>query len=59
MQTAAIGAVLSITTDQTVLDTIKAGYASDDYCLKIAASCMPGTTYINGLWYIGDHLLIP
>ena len=48
-----------IATNQTVLDTIKAGYASDDYCLKIATSWMPGTTCVNGLWYIGDHLLIP
>ena len=48
-----------IATDKTILDTIKAGYASDDYCLKIAASQMPGTTCVNGLWYAGDCLLIP
>ena len=56
---ASIGLVLLIATDKTILDTIKAGYASDDYCLKIAASQMPGTTCVNGLWYVGDCLLIP
>ena len=54
-----VNAILSVATDQTVLDTIKAGYASDAYCLKVANSHMPGTQCINGLWYIGDRLLIP
>jgi len=56
---APVGAVLSIATDQTVLDTIKAGYLSDDYCLKVTKSHMPGTKCVNGLWYIGDRLLVP
>jgi hypothetical protein len=54
-----VGAVLTIATDQTVLDAIKCGYQSDEYCLKIANSGMPGTKHANGLWYIGDCLLIP
>jgi hypothetical protein len=56
---APIGAILSITTDESVLNGIKKGYSSDDYCIKISKSGMPGTKCINGLWYIGDHLLIP
>jgi hypothetical protein len=51
--------VLSISTDQTVLDSIKCGYAVDEYCLKISNSGMPGTKCVNRLWYIGDRLLIP
>jgi len=54
-----VAAVLSIATDQTVLDAIKCGYASDDYCIKISKSGMSGVTCANGLWYIGDRLLIP
>jgi hypothetical protein len=56
---APVGAVLLTATNQTVLDTIKAGYLSDDYCLKVIKSHMPGTKCINGLWYIGDWLLVP
>jgi hypothetical protein len=54
-----VAAILSIATNQTVLDAIKSGYATDEYCLKVASSNMPGTKCVNGLWYIGDHLLIP
>jgi len=45
-----VAAVLSIATDQTVLDAIKCGYTSDDYCSKIAKSGMAGTKCVNGLW---------
>jgi hypothetical protein len=58
-QSAPVGTVLAIATNQTVLDTIKAGYASDEYCPKIANLSMPGSQCINGLWYVGDCLLIP
>jgi len=54
-----VAAVLSISTNETVLDTIKCGYAADDYCVKVAKSSVPGTKCVNGLWYIGDCLLIP
>ena len=54
-----VAAILSITTDQTVLDAIKCGYASDDYCIKISNSSMSGTKCVNGLWYIRDRLVIP
>jgi hypothetical protein len=43
-----VAAILSITTDQTVLDTIKCRYASDDYCIKISNSSMSGAKCING-----------
>jgi hypothetical protein len=55
----AITSILSVSTDQTVLDAIKASYTSDEYCTKIANLGMPGTKYANGLWYVGNCLLIP
>jgi len=54
-----VAAILSISTDQTVLDAIKCGYAVDEYCQKITNSTIAGTKCVNGLWYIGDCLLIP
>jgi hypothetical protein len=55
-----IGAVLSVATDELVLNLIKSGYALDDYCIKVLCSNMPGTKCINCLWYnVADHLLIP
>jgi hypothetical protein len=54
-----IAAILSIATDQTVLDAIKCRYASDDYCIKISKFNISDTKCMNGLWYIGDRLLIP
>ena len=54
-----IGAVLSITTDQSVLKTIKDGYQSDDFCVHLAQNSIPGAHLINDWWYIGDCLMIP
>ena len=42
-----------------MLESIKASYISDDFCLCLAQSDMPGVCLINGLWYIGDRLVIP
>ena len=54
-----IGAVLSISTDQSVLETIKNGYETDEFCLRLAQNTTPGARLVNGLWYIGDRLVIP
>ena len=54
-----IGVVLSIFMDQSVLKTIKNGYETDDFCLHLAQNATPGAHLINGLWYIGDCLVIP
>ena len=56
-----INATLSITTDPSVLCTIQEGYNTDDFCKKVIATADPmkGISQANGLWYIGDHLLIP
>jgi hypothetical protein len=56
-----VNAILSITTDPSVLHMIQDGYLNDDFCKKIIASpeSTPGVSTANGLWYIGDRLLIP
>ena len=54
-----IGAILSITTDRSVLESIKEGYNSDDFCICLAQNNVPGAQLINDLWYIGDCLVIP
>ena len=54
-----IGAVLSVTSDDEILRSIKAGYQEDEFCKCVASSSMKGWTQSNGLWYIGDRLLIP
>ena len=37
-----IGAILSITTDRSVLESIKEGYKSDDFCIHLAQNGVPG-----------------
>ena len=56
-----LNATLSITTDPSVLRTIQEGYNTDDFCKKVIATTdsMKGISKANGLWYIGDRLLIP
>ena len=54
-----IGAVLSITTNRLVLESIKDGYNSDNFCIRLAQNNVPGAQLINDLWYIRDHLVIP
>ncbi len=56
-----VNATLSISSDNKMLDTIKSGYAKDDFCAKFISgeSIIPDVKEINGLWYIGDRLLVP
>ena len=57
--TVPVNAVLSITTDQDILRMIQMGYQYDEFCKCVAMSSMTGWHESNGLWYIGDCLLIP
>ena len=50
--------VLSISTDLSVLVSIKEGYRLDPFCQCLASTGAPGAQLINGLWYIGDRLVI-
>ena len=52
-------AVLSISTDISVLVSIKEGYDLDPFCQCLAQTGAPGAQLINGLWYVGDWLVIP
>ena len=54
-----INAVLSIATDESILRKIKTSYLDDEFCKRVAASSMKGCQCSNGLWYVGDRLLIP
>ena len=56
---AAVCTVLSISTNISVLASIKEGYDSDTFCQHLAQTGAPGAQLINGLWYIGDWLVIP
>jgi hypothetical protein len=49
----------SVTSDEEILRMIKSGYQEDKFCRCVALSSMEGWTQSNGLWYIGDCLLIP
>jgi len=57
--TGACSTVLTIMADQSILDRIKARYLEDEFCKCMATTSMKGWQMINGLWYIGERLLIP
>jgi hypothetical protein len=58
--TPSINATLSITMDPSILCMIQDGYKEDE-CKKLIASTpsMLRVSTANGLWYIGDWLLVP
>ncbi|GBE82212.1 hypothetical protein SCP_0405950 [Sparassis crispa] len=59
--TPSVNAVLTIATDSAVVKDITDRYLTDDFCKKVIANA-PSTLGVhcsNGLWYIGDRLLIP
>jgi hypothetical protein len=59
--TLGINATLTIMADPSILCSIQEGYAKDDFCQKIISTAPTtlGISTSNGLWYIGDRLLIP
>ena len=54
-----VNAVLTITADRSILDTIKARYLDDEFCKCVVTTSMKGWQMTNRLWYIGERLLIP
>ena len=54
-----ISAVLSISMDPSILSSIKSGYDLDPFCQRLTKTPIPGTQLINGLWYVGDRLVVP
>jgi len=56
-----VNATLKISTDDSFLQEIIAGYAEDSWCktLPSAALSLPTLQRCDDLWYIGDRLIIP
>ncbi len=61
MQTSSVNSVLHISADKLFLSQLKAGYLDDTFCKKFVTgqTILPNVRNVNGLWYIGDRLLIP
>ena len=57
----AICSTLEITADKSFLDSIRSGYNEDAWCktLPAAAISWPGLIFHDGLWYVGNRLIIP
>ena len=57
----AIGSILSISADTSFLREIRSGYLQDPWIksLSSASESIPGLTQNDGLWYVGDRLIIP
>lgn len=53
--------VMSVSADTGFVRDILAGYNNDVFCARVIAApaSTPGARESNGLWYIGDRLLIP
>ena len=56
-----ICATLEITADRTFLQSVRKGYADDAWCKTLSAASLswPELAFRNGLWYVGNRLIIP
>ena len=54
-----VSTVLSLAMDMSVLMDICASYLLNSLCTKIVNSKATGVKNVDGLWYIGSHLVIP
>jgi len=55
-----VNVTLSISADKSFLRDVKTGYLEDTFAKKLIAGTMiPGVHEENGLWYVGDRLVIP
>ena len=50
-----VRAVLSVSSNTSVLSSINAGYSIDAFCQKLSKNNIPGANLINGLWYTGER----
>lgn len=59
--THSVNAMFSISSDTKMLDMIRSGYKDNEFCTKFVSgeSILLEVKEINGLWYIGDRLLVP
>jgi hypothetical protein len=52
--------IVSLEADQSLLKEIKEGYKNDEWCKKlISAEKLPNVHISDGLWYMGNCLIIP
>ena len=56
-----LGAVFSITADDSLLKHILRGYREDPFCVKLTKNpdSVPGLKSVDGLLYLGSRLVIP
>ena len=55
-----VNVTMTITADESFLKDVKKGYLEDNFIKKIATGTnVPGMHEENGLWYVGDRLIIP
>ena len=56
-----VNTMLTIAMDDSVLRKIQSGYQDDEFCKKLMdpSFAMKNVSMVNGLWYIGDRLVIP
>ncbi len=59
--TSSVNMTFSISSDMKMLDMIRSGYKDNKFCSKFVSGdlILPEVKEINGLWYIGDRLLVP
>ena len=52
---------LQIMVDKSFLNSVRARYAEDAWCktLPAAAVSWPDLVFQDGLWYVGDRLIVP
>jgi len=55
-----VNVTMTISTDESFLKDVKKGYLEDNFVKKIATGMnVLGMHEENGLWYVGDRLIIP
>ena len=55
-----VNVTMTISADKSFLDDVKKGYLEDHFVKKISAGTnVLGMHEENGLWYVGDRLIIP
>ena len=61
MKAASCNTVMHVSADKSFLEAVRKGYLEDAFCKKLASAetSIKGMSCRNGLWYVGDRLIIP
>ena len=54
-----VSTVLAVTMDSAVLADTNVGYITNSFCQNLVNSETTGIRNVDGLWYIGLHMVIP